>query len=109
MWNTGRSSVAEYRLLTYREGGRSTPGVLVGDRVHPVARLIDAAEIDASSVLSLLESWDATHRALVRAVDRGIAGAGLPLAEAALQAPILRRAVEAFLPDPVIAATSPAA
>jgi hypothetical protein len=44
---------AEYRLLTYRNGGgRPQAGILVGDRVFPAQSLLAATDgVDTTSVL----------------------------------------------------------
>jgi 2-keto-4-pentenoate hydratase/2-oxohepta-3-ene-1,7-dioic acid hydratase in catechol pathway len=80
----------DYRLLTYREGtGAPQAGVLVEERVHPAARLIEGGGIDAHSVFGLLQSWDAAKAQLDKAVANLKPGDGKALAEVQLQAPIL--------------------
>lgn len=80
----------EYRLVSYREGkGAPQAGVLVADRVFPAARLITGGGIDASSVLGLLQSWEAAHAQLAAAAARVTPDAGKPLAQVSLLAPIL--------------------
>jgi 2-keto-4-pentenoate hydratase/2-oxohepta-3-ene-1,7-dioic acid hydratase in catechol pathway len=83
--------VTEYRLLTYNDQGRARPGVLVAQEVYPAAALLGdtAAVADTSSVLSLLEEWETTHRALVRAVRQLGSVPGRPLSEVSLLAPVL--------------------
>ena len=50
---------AEYRLVSYADGGAAKAGVLIGDRVVPAAMLLAGADgVDSSSVLGLLRSWD---------------------------------------------------
>jgi 2-keto-4-pentenoate hydratase/2-oxohepta-3-ene-1,7-dioic acid hydratase in catechol pathway len=80
----------DYRLLTYRLGdARPVAGVLVGERVHRAADILkDVGEIDASSVLGLLQSWDTVH-ARLRAMANPAPELGLPLASVRLEAPIL--------------------
>src|SRR5262249_18464644 len=81
----------EYRLLTYRNGSaRSIAGVLVGERGYPATELLRGADdIDASSVLSLLHSWDQTRALLRSAVAQVTPEQGVPLADISLDAPIL--------------------
>lgn len=83
--------MSEYRLLTYSDNGRATPGVLVGQEVYPAAALLGdtAAVVNTSSVLSLLEEWETTHNALLRAVSQLGSVRGKPLSDVSLLAPIL--------------------
>lgn len=78
-----------YRLLTYRDGGKPVPGVLVGSQIHPAAALLASADVDASSVLAILESWSKADSALQAAIHNVPAEEGMPLEEAELLAPIL--------------------
>lgn len=78
-----------YRLLTYRHGGAPTAGVLVGQRVHPARELVADEDIDASSVLALLQDWPTVHAALAVATTGVDAAAGTDLAEVELLAPVL--------------------
>src|SRR5581483_7632383 len=82
---------AEYRLLTYRAAnGKPAPGVLVGERVYPAAEMLGGADgIDASSVLGILQSWDAAHRRLKAAAAKADPKGGVALGSAHLLAPIL--------------------
>ncbi len=81
--------MTEYRLLTYRAAkGKPAAGVLVGDRVYPAADLAGAG-VDASSVLSLLQSWDKVHPRLKKAAAKADPKRGIPLAKAELLAPLL--------------------
>jgi 2-keto-4-pentenoate hydratase/2-oxohepta-3-ene-1,7-dioic acid hydratase in catechol pathway len=81
--------MTEYRLLTYRAAkGKPAAGVLVGDRVYPAADLAGAG-VDASSVLSLLQSWDKVHPRLKRAARKADPKRGIALAKAELLAPLL--------------------
>ena len=82
---------SEYRLVSYRDAaGAARAGVLVDDRVHPAAKLLDgAAGIDGASVLGILQSWEAAHPRLAAAAARVKPADGRPLAETALLAPIL--------------------
>jgi 2-keto-4-pentenoate hydratase/2-oxohepta-3-ene-1,7-dioic acid hydratase in catechol pathway len=76
-----------YRLLSYRDpDGVAQAGMLVGDRVHPVAPLLGDIP-NASSVIGLLKTWDKVHPLLETAAakPRG----GKPLTEVALLAPVL--------------------
>jgi 2-keto-4-pentenoate hydratase/2-oxohepta-3-ene-1,7-dioic acid hydratase in catechol pathway len=82
-------AVHGYRLLTYRENGAPMPGVLVGDRVHPAAELLDGSGVDASSVLAILESWPEAHAQLQQAARRVAPDRGAPLERIELLAPIL--------------------
>src|SRR5882757_7890492 len=81
----------EYRVLTYRRAGaRPTPGVLIGDRVHPASDLLgQAGDVDTSSVLGLLQSWDKARDLLRGAVERAAPERGIPLADLTLETPIL--------------------
>ena len=47
---------SEYRLVSYDDGGTPKAGVLVGERVVPVAALLPG--LDGSSVLGILRAWD---------------------------------------------------
>lgn len=81
--------MTEYRLLTYRAAkGKPAAGVLVGDRVYPAADLAGAG-VDASSVLSLLQSWDKVHPRLKKAAKKADPRRGIALAKADLLAPLL--------------------
>jgi 2-keto-4-pentenoate hydratase/2-oxohepta-3-ene-1,7-dioic acid hydratase in catechol pathway len=80
----------EYRLLSYRDGKRASPGVLVGERVYPAAALLKGAEgIDSGSVLGILQSWPAAHAKLAAAAGSVRPTEGKSLPEVALLAPIL--------------------
>ena len=63
---------AEFRLLTYgRDKHPPCAGVLIQDRVLPAATLLDGADdVDASSVLTLLRSWEAAHPRLHEIAQR---------------------------------------
>ena len=79
-----------YRLLTYSErGGSPAAGVLVGDRIHPTAKILAGVPglHDPSSVFCLLQCWDRVHSVLRETAGR-LSG-GTPLAEVTLCAPIL--------------------
>lgn len=82
---------AEFRLLTYcRDKHPPCAGVLIGDRVFPAAALLDGADgIDASSVLTLLRTWETAHRHLHEIAQRIHPVGGLSLDEVTLMAPIL--------------------
>ena len=81
--------MAEYRLLTYAEGGKPRAGVLVAGRVYPAADLLKGAGVDASSVLAILGSWPRAHAALARAAAKVKPAQGKPMARVKLLAPIL--------------------
>jgi 2-keto-4-pentenoate hydratase/2-oxohepta-3-ene-1,7-dioic acid hydratase in catechol pathway len=76
-----------YRLLSYRDsGGAAQAGMLVGDRVYPVAPLLSDIP-NASSVMGLLKAWDKVNPRLDAAAAK--ASGGKPLADVALLAPVL--------------------
>ena len=81
--------MAEYRLLTYRDGNQPIAGVLVGDRVYAAAALLRGAGVDASSVKALLGTWPKTHRALAKAAGKVRPAGGKPLKRVKLLAPVL--------------------
>lgn len=81
--------MTEYRLLSYREGGKALAGVLVGERVYPVANLLRETDVDGSAVITLLETWKKSHRALLRAAAMVGPDEGTPLSRTRLLAPIL--------------------
>ena len=81
--------MAEYRLLTYRDGKKPVAGVLVGDRVYPAATLLRGAGVDASSVKALLGTWTKTHGALAKAAGKVKSANGKPLKRVKLLAPVL--------------------
>lgn len=78
-----------YRLLSFEEDGRPTPGVLIGDRVHPASALLQGSNVDASSVLAILQSWPEAHAALERAAEDVASGQSQPLERVTLLAPVL--------------------
>ena len=82
---------AEFRLLTYcRDKRPPCAGVLIGDRIFPAATLLDGADgIDASSVLTLLRTWEAAHPRLHEIAQRTPPVDGFSLDEVELMAPIL--------------------
>jgi 2-keto-4-pentenoate hydratase/2-oxohepta-3-ene-1,7-dioic acid hydratase in catechol pathway len=76
-----------YRLLSYRDtSGQPQAGLLVGDRVHPVAPLLGGIP-NSSSVMGLLNAWDRVHPRLHEAAKN--ASGGRPLGEVGLLAPLL--------------------
>jgi 2-keto-4-pentenoate hydratase/2-oxohepta-3-ene-1,7-dioic acid hydratase in catechol pathway len=84
--------VAEYRLLSYRDGaGAAQAGVLIGAHVFAPTRLLEdlAQPGDTGSVIGLLRQWDRVHPRLAAAAGEVDPRDGLPLAEIALDAPIL--------------------
>jgi 2-keto-4-pentenoate hydratase/2-oxohepta-3-ene-1,7-dioic acid hydratase in catechol pathway len=79
-----------YRLVSFTDGGKPKPGVLIGERVAAPAELLPGVgDIDTSSVLGLLRRWDQVHLRLHAAVHNIKPGAGVPLNEIKLLAPIL--------------------
>lgn len=80
----------EYRLASYRDAlGRSRAGAFISDRIYPVDALVPHAEdVDLTSVLGILASWDRVHGALRDAPAPSPEG-GVALADAQLLAPIL--------------------
>jgi 2-keto-4-pentenoate hydratase/2-oxohepta-3-ene-1,7-dioic acid hydratase in catechol pathway len=80
-----------YRLLSYRRGAQPRAGLLIEGRVHDVAQL--TADHSLTSVLAVLEAWDASAPRLAAAAERIKAGAETPasiaLAEAELAPPVL--------------------
>jgi 2-keto-4-pentenoate hydratase/2-oxohepta-3-ene-1,7-dioic acid hydratase in catechol pathway len=82
---------SEYRLVSYTDGGVAPKaGVLVGNRIVPPAALLQGATgVDSSSVLGLLQNWDAVHPCLHAAVQNVQANDGIALAQVKLLAPIL--------------------
>jgi hypothetical protein len=63
---------AEFRLLTYgRDKHPPCAGVLIRDHIFPAAMLLDGGDgIDASSMLTLLRSWEVTHPRLHEIAQR---------------------------------------
>ncbi|HZD90075.1 MAG TPA: fumarylacetoacetate hydrolase family protein [Pseudolabrys sp.] len=79
-----------YRLVSYGDGGKPKPGVLIGERVlAPTDLLPGVGDIDTSSVLGLLRAWDKVHPRLHAAAHNAKADAGVPLSGLKLMAPIL--------------------
>ena len=78
-----------YRLLSYSDGGKPRAGVLVGERVVPAASLLSGINVDAGSVLGLLQAWDTVHPRLHAAVPNLQSHDGVPLAQIRVLAPIL--------------------
>jgi 2-keto-4-pentenoate hydratase/2-oxohepta-3-ene-1,7-dioic acid hydratase in catechol pathway len=81
----------EYRLASFADGDRGVrAGAIIGERIIPVASLLKGvANLDASSVLGLLKSWDATHAAVHQAAQTAKPNDGLALKDVKLMAPIL--------------------
>ena len=76
-----------YRLLSYRDAaGAAQAGMLVGDKVYPVAPLLSDIP-NSSSVIGLLKAWDEVHPRLEAAASK--ASGGTPLVDVALLAPVL--------------------
>ena len=62
---------AEFRLLTYGREHPPCAGVLVRDHIFPAATLLDGGDgIDASSMLTLLRSWEVAHPRLHEIAQR---------------------------------------
>jgi len=81
---------AEYRLVSYADGGRSEhAGVLIGQRIFPANKLLGSDGIDASSVLALLRTWGKSHERLHEAAQNAKPGDGIAPAQVKLLAPIL--------------------
>ncbi len=79
-----------YRLVSYLEGDKPKPGVLIGERVVAPAELLPGVgDIDTSSVLGLLRAWDKAHPRLHAAAHNIAPDAGVPLGKIKLLAPIL--------------------
>jgi 2-keto-4-pentenoate hydratase/2-oxohepta-3-ene-1,7-dioic acid hydratase in catechol pathway len=78
-----------YRLLSYIDGGKPRAGVLIGERIVPATALLNDADIDATSVLGLLLTWDKVHPRLHAAAQSSRATDGLLLTKVRLDAPIL--------------------
>jgi 2-keto-4-pentenoate hydratase/2-oxohepta-3-ene-1,7-dioic acid hydratase in catechol pathway len=82
--------MGEYKLVTFRDGaGAPQAGVVVGDRVVAAATLINGGDIDAHSVLGLLQAWAKAHPLLAAAADRVKPGDGKALKDVTVLAPIL--------------------
>ena len=75
-----------FRLLSYKTNAGDAPraGILIDDHVIDLAANCRTDAFDASSVLSVVQNWDAAL-ALLEAVS----GDGTPLADVTLTAPIL--------------------
>ncbi|HWE79923.1 MAG TPA: fumarylacetoacetate hydrolase family protein [Pseudolabrys sp.] len=81
-----------YRLLSYTaSSGQPAAGVLIGDTVYEAVKLLGAAGgvRDPSSVLGLLQDWEAVHPRLHAAAANADPKSGVPLAQVKLLAPIL--------------------
>ncbi len=74
-----------YKLATYESENGSRAGLVVGDQVFDAAELTQ--QPDYTSVLSILEDWTHAKIVLQRATEK--VGAGWPLAETHLRAPVL--------------------
>jgi 2-keto-4-pentenoate hydratase/2-oxohepta-3-ene-1,7-dioic acid hydratase in catechol pathway len=82
---------AEYRLVSYTEGGGAPKaGVKIGERIVPAALLLPGADdVDSTSTLGLLRAWDRVHPRLHAAAQYVQPDAGIPIAQVKLLAPIL--------------------
>ena len=79
-----------YRLVSYADGGKPKPGVLIGERVVAPAELLPGVgDIDTDSILGLLRAWDKVHLRLHAAAHNIKAEVGVPLNGIKLLAPIL--------------------
>ena len=78
---------AEYRLVSYADGGAPKAGVLAGERVVPAAPLLPG--VDGSSVMGILRAWDRAHPLLHAAAQKLQPSDGIALAQVKLLAPIL--------------------
>jgi 2-keto-4-pentenoate hydratase/2-oxohepta-3-ene-1,7-dioic acid hydratase in catechol pathway len=83
--------VAEYRLVSYRDGAGAKPGVLINDSIFAPTRLLNdlAQTCDTGSVIGLLRQWDGVHPRLAAAAGEVNSHDGVPLGEVVLDAPIL--------------------
>lgn len=75
-----------FRLLSYKANANDAPraGLLVNDQVIDLAANCSSGAFDASSVLSVVQNWDAALPLLA-----AVSGDGAPLADVTLTAPIL--------------------
>src|SRR5665213_1474746 len=78
---------AEYRLVSYADGGAPKAGVLADNRVVPAGPLLPG--LDGSSVLGILRAWDKAHPLLDAAAPKLQPNDGIPLAQVKLLAPVL--------------------
>jgi len=78
-----------YRLLTYADGNTARAGVLIGEQIVPATSLLQGVDVDATSVLGLLQKWDKVHPHLHAATQKLPPKDRLSLANAKLKAPIL--------------------
>lgn len=80
-----------FRLLSYADPatGAHVAGVLVDGHVHSASSLLAGTGIDASSVLSVLQTWPDSHRAIEKAIGYGPLAPGQPLGDTTLLAPVL--------------------
>ncbi|NYT67235.1 fumarylacetoacetate hydrolase family protein [Pusillimonas noertemannii] len=76
-----------YKLLSYHAENGIVAGILVGDRIFPVAQALNDPAM--RSTMDVLEQWREARPKLAAFAKTGPAG-GLPLAEARLAAPIPR-------------------
>lgn len=78
--------MADYRLLTYRNGSASACGVMVDGQVYAASDLTG----DRRNLLGLLQDWDRTHAAITEAIDDGglSRAQGVPLTGLPLEAPV---------------------
>lgn len=79
----------EYRLMTHRVGTDAVAGVLVGERVHPLAEVLADTHVPHGSVLAALERWPAAHAAIAEAIDGLDPERGRPFDELEVLAPVL--------------------
>jgi 2-keto-4-pentenoate hydratase/2-oxohepta-3-ene-1,7-dioic acid hydratase in catechol pathway len=79
-----------YRLLTFEgKDGKPHAGVLAGEKVYSAARVLAGApQVDAGSVLAVLQQWESARNALDDAVG-ALRDGGIPLASVRLLPPLL--------------------
>jgi 2-keto-4-pentenoate hydratase/2-oxohepta-3-ene-1,7-dioic acid hydratase in catechol pathway len=78
--------MTDIRLVSFRTRDGVRAGAVIAERVHDLAALTDHA--GDASMRGFLSDWAAGSERLRSAVRRGPQGAGLPLAEATLLAPV---------------------
>ena len=88
----------QYRLLSFNnEAGHARPGILVGERVVPVADVLgEGGEMNTTSVYGLLQNWDEAHARLQAAAESVGPKHGQALADVELLAPILNPGTSYF-------------
>ena len=79
--------MADWKLLTYSDGGAPKAGVAIGDRIHDAATLL--GRTGPLATLDLLNDWTNSKAALDKAAASAPAVGGVAFASAKLHAPIL--------------------